>query len=295
MKKIDITGQRFGRLTVLYEEPVRRKKRVYWHCICDCGTKITVESMKLRNGHTKSCGCLKNESLGRKDLTGQRFGRLVVKEMIYERYGTTKCVCQCDCGNQTTVAATSLIHNVTRSCGCLRSETTIKRCSKNLVGQRFGKLTVIERIKVHGKDTQYKCLCDCGNYTIVDGRALPTGGVGSCGCGVISQGEAFIDGYLAKMSIPYLRQYKFSDCKYKKELPFDFYLPEQNVCIEYQGIQHYAKIDFFDGDTDNFETRKLRDNIKRKYCKDNNILLLEIPYYLSKDEIQGILTNKLNP
>jgi len=67
------------------------------------------------------------------------------------------------------------------------------------------------------------------------------------------------------------------DCKNKKSLPFDFYLPERNICIEFQGIQHYEPREFFGGEK-TFKERKFLDNIKREYCKDNNIKLLEISY-----------------
>ena len=58
--KKDLTGQRFGRLVVLYEDPIRAKAGgVQWVCQCDCGNKVTVRSSCLLQGYTKSCGCLR--------------------------------------------------------------------------------------------------------------------------------------------------------------------------------------------------------------------------------------------
>jgi len=79
------------------------------------------------------------------------------------------------------------------------------------------------------------------------------------------------------------------DCRNKKELPFDFYLPDYNLCIEYDGIFHYE--DIFDKPYD-FKTGKKRDKIKTKYCKDNNINLLRIPYW-EFDNIEEILRQTL--
>lgn len=72
-------------------------------------------------------------------------------------------------------------------------------------------------------------------------------------------------------------KYSFDDCIYKRKLRFDFYLPDYNVCIEFQGLQHYIAVDYMGGDVD-FQNRQIRDNIKKEYCKSNNIYLIEIPY-----------------
>lgn len=65
----------------------------------------------------------------------------------------------------------------------------------------------------------------------------------------------------------------------------NFYLTDYNTCVEFQGKQHYTLVDYMGGRED-FDRRKIRDNIKREYCKLHNIRLIEIPYY----EIQNIQT-----
>ena len=77
--------------------------------------------------------------------------------------------------------------------------------------------------------------------------------------------------------VEYSQQHKFGDCKHKRKLPFDFYLPELNTCIEYNGKQHYEPIDFFGGDC-GFKEQQIRDMVKNKYCYENNIKLLTIKY-----------------
>ena len=98
-----------------------------------------------------------------------------------------------------------------------------------------------------------------------------------------SKGERNIASWLCGINIYYESQKRFDNCRDKNPLPFDFYLPDYNICIEYQGIQHYKPIGYFGGQK-TFESQVLRDNIKKDYCKDNGILLFEIPYYSDLDE-----------
>ena len=90
-----------------------------------------------------------------------------------------------------------------------------------------------------------------------------------------SSGERKIRWLLSQNNIDFEEQKTFYGCKYKQLLLFDFYLPKFNTCIEYQGRQHYEISDFYGGEKD-FELRQIRDNIKREFCKNNNIKLIEI-------------------
>ncbi len=104
-----------------------------------------------------------------------------------------------------------------------------------------------------------------------------------------SKGEREIAKWLNAHNISYHTQHKFVDCKNIKELPFDFYLYDYNACIEFQGKQHYESIPFFNGE-EGFKKRVKNDNIKKKYCEDNNIPLLCIPY---NESIENNLNNFL--
>lgn len=92
-----------------------------------------------------------------------------------------------------------------------------------------------------------------------------------------SKGENEIRSILDLNKIKYINQYKFPDCKNKNELPFDFYLPDSNTCIEFNGIQHYKPVLYFGG-IDKFKQQQINDNIKKEYCKNNNIKLIIIRY-----------------
>ena len=92
-----------------------------------------------------------------------------------------------------------------------------------------------------------------------------------------STGETIIESILNKYSIFYEREKTFDGCVNKKKLRFDFYIPEKNTCIEYNGIQHYQKVDRFGGE-EKFNYQKYNDFIKNNFCKENNINLLIISH-----------------
>lgn len=69
---------------------------------------------------------------------------------------------------------------------------------------------------------------------------------------------------------------KFDECKNKRHLPFDFYIPEQNLCIEFNGTQHYKMSTYFGEES--FKKTQINDEIKRNFCKENNVQLLIIKY-----------------
>ena len=93
----------------------------------------------------------------------------------------------------------------------------------------------------------------------------------------ISKGEKAVEAFLAENKINYISQKRFSDCKDAFSLPFDFYLPEKNIAIEYNGKQHYVAINYFGGEKQLHKQRH-HDWLKRKYCQKNNITLITIRY-----------------
>lgn len=136
MRIIDLTGEKFGKLTVINRAPDKvlpsGYKQVMWNCNCECGNTSVVSSKALKNAKypTRSCGCNMNQI--KNNLVGQRFGRLTVTEKVkgkilksgYEQQ-TYKCVC--DCGNEVTLPYSSLTTGNTTSCGCYFKEELIKR------------------------------------------------------------------------------------------------------------------------------------------------------------------------
>jgi len=124
-------------------------------------------------------------------------------------------------------------------------------------------------------------------------KQIPYHHTNGSGCPICkeSKGEKEIRKELDNNNILYEYQKTFKDCKLKRKLPFDFYLPKLNTCIEYDGIQHFEPIDYFGGD-DGLKNTKLRDNIKNDYCKNNVIKLIRIKYNDKiKDKIRELISN----
>ena len=109
---IDITGDRYGKLTAIEFIPAEKR----WKCKCDCGNYVNVNKASLRKGTCKSCGCLAKPAL---DITNIRYGKLVA---VNPSPGGVKWMCKCDCGKMHEVAKSSLIRGSTKSCGCLAKE-----------------------------------------------------------------------------------------------------------------------------------------------------------------------------
>ena len=114
-----------------------------------------------------------------KDLTGQRFGRLVALERADQRHGNCYLWrCKCDCGNEALVSTYFLTHNLSRSCGCLQEEAR----KADIAGRRFGRLVAIKPVGKHKKGIKWLCQCDCGNQIEVVAASLLQGIRRSCGC-----------------------------------------------------------------------------------------------------------------
>lgn len=126
MAKLDLAKQRYGNLLVIAkdDEKSQNSQKVHWLCKCDCGNMTSVATCNLRNGHTKSCGCIsKKQSAvnGRKnlrDLANQKFGKLTA--LSYDEK-LKKWKCKCECGNDCYVPQRELERKKkpTKSCGCL--------------------------------------------------------------------------------------------------------------------------------------------------------------------------------
>lgn len=121
-KLIDLTNKRFGRLVVI-QRAKNQGGHTRWLCQCDCGKKLTVISQSLREGRSKSCGCLRKELFSKKyaiDEVGNKYGKLTVvrKAKSFDGEGA-RWLCKCVCGNEIIVLGKSLRSGNTESCGCI--------------------------------------------------------------------------------------------------------------------------------------------------------------------------------
>ena len=285
---IDLTGKRFGRLTVTGYAYTKNKKAC-WNCVCDCGNSGVFVGSYLRNGETKSCGCHKRDVSGLHnaiDLTGKKVGRLLVQYLSQKKPRKWHCVCEC--GNEVDVITNCLANEHTKSCGCLQVDSAIQKNIKDIAGQQFGFLTAIESA-YHKKNVGFvwKCICKCGKECYVPLGYLTGGNTKSCGC-LVSGVEEKIASLLSEYGVQFDRQKTFIGCKDQAKLKFDFYIPSMNLAIEYDGELHYKETSL----KNNVQEQQRRDAIKTKYCEENDIILLRIPYW-EKDNIESILTDWL--
>lgn len=180
MERPKITqGFRTGKLTVNGDTMQRKNGYTIWHCTCDCGGTIDLDTRTLQRGTIRDCGCETKVKPGQRDLTGLRFGRLVCLEPISERdnQGGTQWLCKCDCGKECFASTHQLLCGYKKSCGCLSHPPL-----KDYAGKRFGMLTVMEYAGKKDGMHRWRCVCDCGKETIVGQTSLQNGHTKSCGC-----------------------------------------------------------------------------------------------------------------
>lgn len=314
---LDLTGEKYGILTVLQEAPRKGNSRA-WTCQCECGNVKDIRQSDLRCGKTLSCGCLGKQKRAEgfqianekrkenpkpyKDLTGQKFNRLTViefdleytknknKENSSNRFSYWKC--QCDCGQQITVRGADITGEHIKSCGCLLREKAAKNMKETVQpiavenmtakinGQKFGKLTVLNIDKERsgkGKGSFWWCQCECGTVKSISVNALVSGRTQSCGCLGKSLGEAKILQILLDNKINFQREVKFEDLRDEQPLRFDFAIYDENNKLV-KLIEYNGRQHTSEQSIWHTEKVVLHDKMKITYCQQKGIELLVIPY-----------------
>lgn len=241
-------------------------------------------------------------------MLGQKFGRLTVIERAENkpkgRSYEDRWLCQCECGAVKNIRGYSLRSGATKSCGCLHRENVAamgRSKSIDMTGQRFGKLTVIERdgsyIAPNGRtSTRWRCQCDCGAFVSVTRSSLLRG-TQSCGC-IRSLGEKRIAELLNENHIRYKKEYiipGLNGASKHGPLRFDFGILNDNqelqYLIEYDGEQHFHEAG---GTWEALDNVVERDERKNNYCVKHNIPLIRIPYtVLDNLKIEDIMPGSL--
>lgn len=223
------------------------------------------------------------------DISGQKFGKWLVLEKSNKQTSNhvTYWYCKCECGNICEVAGTDLRAGKTTQCRICAgtapnkkvTNTTTYKAAKHQekeIGQRYGKLVITDFAYQTLGGSMWKCKCDCGNEIITRINNLHSGRTQSCGC-IKSMGEEEISKILKDNHIDFIREYSFNDLVGLKggKLRFDFAIFKETKLIkliEFQGRQHYEP------QNTNWNDLTEHDELKRQYCKEHNIALLEIPY-----------------
>lgn len=216
-----------------------------------------------------------------KDYTGQICGCWKVVERDYFPTSSShetfwKCECL-NCGNKASVRKRDL-DKKPKSCNNCKGKQ-LEKYPIN-IGDKFGLLTVID--KPRNPYSTVKCECVCGNIVYV--RKAHLLGLNrhsktiSCGCATKTAGEIKIEQILKTAGVKYQSQYRIRE--FNISAPFDYAIfnRETLLClIEYDGEQHFKPVEFFGG-KEAFQKQQERDQKKNKWCKENNIPLLRIPY-----------------
>ena len=231
------------------------------------------------------------------NLLNQRFGNLLVLERAEnDKHGKTRWLCQCDCGQQKIINASSLKRGLTVSCGCNKLKKIQEYNNTKVIdetGNIYGYLTVISRnldpeMAKDGR-AMWNCRCQCGNIHVVSGKMLRDGKTTSCGCRRQSLGEEAVEKLLLANGLNYAKEYLVAVRKEQiyqhHKARFDFAIFSQEsvllYLIEYDGEQHFKDrrdTKSFWGNLESFEQRQERDNLKNQWCQENNIPLIRIPY-----------------
>lgn len=240
------------------------------------------------------------------DLTGQTFGQWKVLYFAKKnQYNQAIWHCQCSCGKEVDVLATSLKSGKSSRCVECGAKVTGEKRRTDIANQRFGLLVALYPTDEKcGNNIKWKCQCDCGNQPTISAQALKSGSTQSCGCTTKSHGEIKIEQLLIENNIPYETQYSFEDCRFpesNKKARFDFAIFDNQhnlqYLIEYDGEQHFYYNTRSAWNTkENFDKAQKRDAFKNYYCKTHNIPLLRIPYtILSEINLSTLLFTKDNP
>ena len=230
-----------------------------------------------------------------RDLIGQKIGKLTILDYSEEAkskgyYGSY--LCKCDCGTILTLPRSQIISKVNPSCGCKYEDLT----NRDFGNWHVNYLEGIRKTPGGTKLFIYNCTCKCGENRSVIGSSLQAGTSLSCGClkldNAMSKAEFCVAKYLNSIGIYeyedglenyFIQNKSFSNLRGLGGgyLSYDFFIKynEKIYLIECQGGQHYFPLDLWGGE-EVFEKQKEHDKRKQEYAKNNNMILIEIPYNL---------------
>lgn len=196
----------------------------------------------------------------------------------------------------TKISLTKLMHN--RGCPyCSKVGRPTFDEVKNLFSERGYELLESE-YKTAKSPMKYRCAEHANHVQITNVDRLMQGKGCPCCCDRLnSKLSRKIEAWLNSQVIPFNREHRFPDCKLKRSLSFDFYLPQHNICIEADGEQHFSPVTFGGISKElakkEFENVVIRDSVKNKYCKKKGIELIRIPYFEIK-KVEKILNKAIH-
>ena len=282
--------------TLLTKEEEYKNTKTKLLVRCSNGHEFTVRYYNLKN--RDKCLICSGDKIDKKAEIGKKYNMWTI--LGFEEHLANEplvAICKCDCGTIKKVKYQNLKRGLSKNCGCIRKKKASEKMSiKSIVGEKYGKLTVIEEIgkNKYGK-TICKCKCDCGNITVVLSNSLRSGHTFSCGC-LISKYPSIIQNELLYLGYDSVKE-KHINLKNEliSHIRFDIYVPDLNLAIEYDGEGHFMPTDYtgrgMDFSIEQLKQTQLRDRIKDKYCIENETIniITESP---TTTERKDVLNNK---
>lgn len=267
------------------------------HSECGKSFEITPKSL-LRHGKCKFCA--QNTQKTHEEFLTE-FSKLCISDIeVLSEYidARTKITFRhSSCGKTFKRRPTSFLKRTQECPFCTRARISKESATSHadyllaISGIHNDKISIISEYVGYNHPIDISCN-SCGSEYTTQAR-IPLQGNGCPVCRE-SKGEKKIKAFLQLNDIPFERNATFTDCSYVSKLRYDFKVAGSNlILIEYDGKQHFEPVNFFGGQ-DVFRKIQERDRIKDKYCADNGIPLIRIPYW-DFDNIDEILTQRLLP
>lgn len=276
------------------ETYINDKTKILHRCLC-CGHEWKITPNEALKRH----GCPRCNKHFKK--TNEDFVKLMSQNNpnieLLENHLNSKRTIKCRCKKHNVVWDASKEYILQGGgcylCGREKTSLQLRKTHQEFINELIkvdSSIIPLEDYQTIQTKIKFKCLL-CNN----EWETTPSNVLHGYGCPVCSIkksiGEKIIQNWLILHNIKFLPQMKFDNCKDNLCLPFDFYLIDENKCIEYDGIQHFRPIEYFGGQ-ENFKYTQRHDQIKTEYCKINNIPLLRIPYYANiEEELENFLLN----
>lgn len=295
----------YGNAVTVVSKYINQKTKI--ECVCNIHNETNfVLPNNLTSGHN---GCSKCRSAKKKKInlkTHDVFEKEVAicnpHIKLLEKYvGVSQNIkCLCTIHNQEfTKYAKSLIERHTGCDECYRDEIR-KRMSKTTEQFKKELNSAHPELEVLGeyinRYTSIKLRCKIHNYEFESAPCDILSRISCCPKSIKYIKEKTVGDLLDKWNIKYVAQKSFSDCRDINALPFDYYLTDLNILIEYQGEQHYKPVKFgtqkIEEAKKKFQYTQLHDQIKKMYCLSNDIPLIEIPYW-EYENMEAFLYNEL--
>lgn len=299
MKRIEpyLEGEKVGPYELVLIKRLPNRRGIFK---CECGKEFEAAISNVSRGNVSSCGC-KRFHYKPGDLLGPdkiELVRYTNKDKNRKWFGDFICP---RCGQTFNSRINNVVKGETRSCGCIRDKKFYDKIHsysyKEIAGEKAGVWTALYRTERQDKNHTWYWMCQCENGHYHEILSSNFGKTLTCPfCTGESSGERKVRITLEQLKIEYKQQYSFSECKRINLLKFDFYLPDYNCCVEYDGEQHFEPSNFFGGE-EAFKERQERDEIKNQFCREQNIRLIRIPYWdfnkINEDYILERLENEV--